>query len=223
MKHHLRIARYTIIGGTVLFLMVALMFLQGDFAGKATTGNMGSNVRIVNSTPVECTFYAEVGYNLVSVWCLHTAVPITDVIDNLTVQAMYQYVPGDVDGWRVYNPNLPSYVVSDLQYMTRRAGYVAIMDAPTNKTFQGLRAASTDIPLFGGWNLVGYPSNITRSSFDAFSSVNSSVDLVIAYNKTGEAFINYTVPDGSGDLQNIERRNGYWVNTTAATNWVVNS
>jgi hypothetical protein len=220
MKHHLAQSEHLIIGGSLLFLcLVALFVIDAEWGGKATTGNADSTVLIVPSAPRTCAVYAGAGYNLISVSCMNTSTLVTDLFENATVTAMYQYVPGDPDLWRVYNPNLPSYVVSDLQYMTRRVGYVAIMGATYNTTLEGTQASLSSIPLVSGWNLVGYPSNITRNATDAFSTMSVNATIILAYNKSTESFISYP----GGGLDTVTDTLGYWVNATGAGTWTVTS
>ena len=220
MRHHLNIAHQWILAAFILFLCIITLFtLDGTFVGKATTAQ--TTVRIVASTPTTCTFIVSEGYNLISIPCLSTATEIWTVTNNTPVYSMYQYVPGDTDGWRVYNPNLPSYVVSDLQFLTRRAGYIIFMNGTANVTLSGILVASTDVGLSPGWNLVGYPSNDTRNISTAFGATNSSLRVVIAFNKSSETFINYTYPAGTGTLREIVPGYGLWINASAAATWTV--
>jgi hypothetical protein len=214
-EHRLELAHQVLLAAFMLFVIVIALFtLDMDLAGKATTS---TTAYIVNSTAMNCTFDVAAGYNIISLPCLSTAEPIATVTNNTQVLAIYQYVPGDADPWRVYNPNLPNYVVSDLRFMTRRAGYVAIMGAPANLTIEGLRVARTDVPIVPGWSLVGYPSFTTRNASDAFSSISGSMNRAATYDRAAASFIYY--PDGS--LVYVVPGQGYWINGTASASWAV--
>jgi hypothetical protein len=219
-RHHVAIAHHWIIGALLFASVFLLLALDPSITGKASSGNAATTVMIVNSSPANCTFSAQEGYNIVSIPCLSTATPVYAITNGTPVYAIYQYVPGDTDGWRVYNPGLPGYVVNDLQFMTRRVGYIAYMNGTANRSIEGLRVESTNIPLSAGWNLVGYPSNDTVNSSTAFAGINATLRIAVAYNKSSERFTNYT-PGGAGDLQEIAPGMGIWINTTAAATWTV--
>jgi len=212
MKEHAKAALIgTLLFSTLLFLIVVT---NGPPAGKATTS---STVFIVNSTPANCTFDVGAGLNVVSLPCLSSAEDILTITNQTEVLAMYQYTPGTSDVWKVYNPTLPNWTVSDLTHLTRRAGYVVLMNASANKTIEGQIALSTDVPLIQGWNLVGYPSLKVRNISDTFGSVNATVTRVEAYNKTAELYIVYP----TGNLSKFTPGLGYFVNVTASGTWTV--
>jgi hypothetical protein len=217
-KHHLTLAQYVILGAFGLFLIFMLFFsIDGEFAGRATTG---TTVNISESVVANCSFVIGPGYNLISLPCLTTAESLDTVVGGTPVRVMYQYVPGASDSWKVYNPDLPNYVVSDLQFLTRRAGYIVLANGTSNKTVEGRRIGFTEVPIVAGWNLVGYPAFTVRNVSDAFDSINSSYSVVIGYNKTAEQFATYANPSG-GDLEVVTPGEGYWVNGTAAASWMV--
>ncbi|HIH23491.1 TPA: hypothetical protein HA251_00500 [Candidatus Woesearchaeota archaeon] len=142
------------------------------------------------------------------------------MVDPAAVEAIYQYVPGSTDLWRVYNPNLPSYVVSDLSAMSRRVGYVAVMKSDFVRELNGSSPLFTSIPLMAGWTLVGYPSQTPRNVSDAFSFLNATLKRVVMYNKSSENYLVYDYP-GGGTLTVVLPEYGYWVNSTAASVWTV--
>lgn len=218
MKHHLRLAQYAILGAFALFLLFIVLFsFEGQLAGRATTA---TTANVTASTPTNCTLQLSQGYNIISLPCLSSADLVTNVTNGTPIRVMYQYVPNGPDRWKVYNPDLPSYVVSDLQYMTRRAGYIVIANESVTKTVVGRRVAFTDIPLVRGWNLVGYPSFTQNSTPDVLADINASYSIIIGYNTTAGSYVNYT-PDGSGDLVVITPGEGYWVNATQVDSWTV--
>jgi hypothetical protein len=216
MRHHLNIAQYSILGAFALFLMFTILFsIEGDFAGRATTG---TTVNISPSAPQVCYFTIGEGYNIISMPCLSSAELVSNVTNGTPIAAMYQYTPGS-DVWKVYNPNLPSYVVSDLQFMTRRAGYIVLANGSANRSFDGRRVEFTDIPIVPGWSLVGYPTNLTQNITTATASVSASFNVIVTYNKSGESFVSYTNPGGA--LQYMTPGEGYWINGTAPASWTV--
>jgi hypothetical protein len=210
----MKVQQQIIMATMLLFAMMGVLFLlQGDSSGKATTS---TTARIVDSIPYNCSVLVDTGYNQISLPCI-TVATISTLTGNVSVEAVYQYVPGASDPWKVYNPNLPSYVTSDLSAVTRRNGYIVIMNGPANLSFNGLRVSSTDVPLVAGWNLVGYPSIYVRNASTTFSAINGFVEAV-AYNKTPETFINYP-----GTLSFVEPGYGYWIYSNNGSAWTVTS
>jgi hypothetical protein len=214
-RHHLALSQHVLIGMALLFVTITLLFAMDlRVTGRAT--NSQSTVFILNSTPRSCNFDVQEGYNIISMACLTTAAPVYSITNSTQVWAMYQYAPGSSDLWRVYNPNLPSYVVSDLGFMTRRVGYIVIMNSSANVTVDGIQVASTDVGLAAGWNLVGYPAFVTRNMSDGLGAINGSITKVMTFNTSTQNFVSYP-----GDLQFLTPGEGYWVNSTNATTWTV--
>jgi hypothetical protein len=198
----------------IFFCVTAILFsMDTGIHGKATS----TTVSIVNSTPANCSFDVGAGYNIISMPCLTTN-SIAGFTSGTQTYAMYQYVPDSPDKWRVYNPNLPSWVANDLQYATRRVGYVVIMNASANVTIEGLNVATTDMPLAAGYNLLGYPAFDTRNASDSFGSI-AGFTKAVTYNKSTESFITYP----AGGLIYTIPGQGYWINVTASVIWTVSS
>lgn len=213
MRHAISIAQYTILACFLLFIILLTLSARTAFVGKATSA---TTVMIIPAPPMNCSFSPKAGYNIISFPCI-IGVARTDNITNETnVTAMYQYVPGDQDLWRVYNPHLPDYVVNDLVFLTRRVGYITIMNASADKLIEGGKL-DTAIPLVPGWNLVGYPTNMTKNASAGLALINDTYSVVITYNKSSEAFVSYP----GGGLTDLIPSEGYWINITNTTTWVV--
>lgn len=217
-RHDLEVAQSVIVGGFILFLCI-IAFFAADLAFTGHSVDMGSTAYIINASPTRCNFTAGAGYNIVSVPCIATA-SVEEVVNPAAVEAIYQYVPGSADVWRVYNPNLPSYVVSDLSTMSRRVGYIAIMRSAFAREINGSSPQYTSIPLVVGWTLVSYPSQTPRNASDAFASLNNTLTRVVMYNKSSESYLMYDYP-GGGTLDVVMPEYGYWINSTAAAVWTV--
>ncbi len=214
--HHIAIAQLIIISGFMLFLMIFAFFvIDTGYTGRA----VDSTAYILESIPEQCNVSVQAGYSIISIPCISTAENINLIFNGASVGAMYQYVPGDSDSWRVYNPNLPSYVYSDLEYVGRKVGYILIMNSSFTKSINGTKVPYTNIGLVQGWNLIGYPTNVTRNVSDAFSSINTSVTQVLMYNVSSGNFMVYNNP--GGDLEQIIPEQGYWINISQNTVWVV--
>lgn len=209
--------RHTIVllGAFALFgLLTLLMGLEPQPTGYAT-----SSANISAAIPAECTVAVQPGLNLVSFPCISTAVPREQVVNGSGIVAMYQYVPGAADPWRVHNPGLPAYVVSDLQHLSRRNGYILIMESEGTFHASGMRVASTDVPLAAGWTLAGYPSLEPENASSAFAGI--SVAQVLWYDPAVQDYVVIYGPGGT--LQDVVPGNAYWINTAQAGTWRVAS
>ena len=219
MKGEHRASAHLILGGAALFTMLLLLFAFGnDLSGRVT-----SRVTIVNATPVNCTVTGVAGYNLISIPCITSADPRAAVIDDVDLLAIYQYVPTTSDKWRVHNPNLPSWVVSDLEFLSRRVGYVLILNQSRSYQTSGLSVASTDIPVIAGWTLVGYPSLNETDIVNATLVINDTVTVIRSYDTTAGVYRSYFPATQTGDLVNLTPGQGYWINGSASETWTVYS
>ncbi|MDD9954093.1 MAG: hypothetical protein OXR66_07200 [Candidatus Woesearchaeota archaeon] len=219
MRHHLARAQIILLGTFILFSTLYILFaLESELAGQATTG---TRVNITNSTPITCSVSVVPGRNTVSWPCISTTEPLSDVLNNSpAVDAMYQYVPGTSDVWRVHTETLPNWVVSDLSSLSRRVGYVLIANAAATFPVGGLNVSSTSVPFLAGWSLVGYPAFTTRSPATAFSSINLTLTEARTYDSGFLSYINVTQ---SGTLTEVTTGRGYWLNSTTSGTWVVDT
>jgi len=214
-----RHAGVILLGAAFLFAVLLLLFvLEPDGTGRATSA---TQVRIVNATAYNCTVAGVAGRNLVSFPCISSAEVRSTIVGDVGLWAMYQYTPSTADKWRVHNPNLPSWVVSDLQYLSRRAGYVLILNTSATYTANGSLASSTDVPILVGWSLVGYPSNSTVPIGAGLAGVNASLTEVRTYDPSAVGYRRYFAQSGTGNLTNLTPGVGYWMNGTAGVTWTV--
>jgi len=208
-----------IAGGFLLFaILTTLIAIGPDLSGRATTG---TQVQIVNSTPTDCTVTGAAGHNVVSIPCITDAEPRASVIDDTDLWAMYQYTPTTSDAWRAHNPNLPSWVVSDLEYLSRRVGYVLVLNASRTYQVSGILASSTSIPIIAGWSLVGYPAVNATNITQGIDGVNDTVTVVRAYYPADDGYRAYYPAAQTGNLTNLTPGLGYWMNGTGSDTWTV--
>jgi hypothetical protein len=72
-----------------------------------------------------------------------------------------------------------------------------------------------DLPLYVGWNFIGYPSALTRPIDDALLGVQ--YDMTKTYDAPTGQWLSY---DGvTGDLDEMEMGRGYWIYVTEFTLW----
>jgi len=188
---------------------------------QSITGKVISRVNITQSIQTNCSFTLNQGLNLVSFFCISTMTSTTDVVGSLSnLEAVFEYQEGSSDPWKIYNPNLPSFVILDLNYISRKEGYWVKMLANENFLLAGGLRVPTYIDLVLGWNLAGYPTNETKAANQSFWSIDGNFTEVRTYNSSSGSFISY-VPGVGGALNQTEAYYGYWINATVGEVWVV--
>ena len=188
---------------------------------ESITGKVVTRVNITAARPVNCNFTLESGFNLVSFFCIPNIIPTTSVVGSLSgLEAVFEYQEGENDAWKIYNPNLPSFVVQDLILMSRMEGYWVNMQSSQNFLLIGGLRRPTNIPLVPGWNLAGYPTNETKPVATSFSSISGNYTEVRTYNASTGSYISY-VPGVGGALNQTQAYQGYWINATVNEVWTV--
>ena len=207
----------------ILLLILSLIVFEKVLPTslKTITGKVISRVNITHPPPVNCSFTLYQGLNLVSFFCISTMHPTTDVVGSLlALEGVFEYQENNSDPWKTYNPNLPSFVIQDLAYMSRIEGYWIRMQSNENFLLEGGLNRPTNIYLTSGWNLAGYPTNETKGVNQSFSSISGNFTEVRTYNTSLGIFINY-VPGVGGALNETQPYQGYWINATVNEVWVV--
>jgi hypothetical protein len=130
--------------------------------------------------------------------------------------AIQVYDPLDgTDHWRTNNTYRPDQL-NDLQSLDRTMGFwINITEADVNLSVWGMPPTTTNIQLYAGWNLVGYPTlNNTLKVSEAFFGTAADrvevFDPAQPYNLI-EAPPTYIMQPGEG----------YWVRVPMDTVWTV--
>ena len=92
-------------------------------------------------------------------------------------------------------------------------------------TVTGTQPAETAIPLYTGWNLVGYPSRTNQPIETALNEIATVLTEVRAYDASDGADLWKTYVPGAvdNDLTEMAPGRGYWVQVTADTTFTVRS
>jgi hypothetical protein len=170
--------------------------------------------------PVNLNYDLFTGWNLVSI-------PLT--LDNDTPSGVFTSISGNYgdvftyaacdsdDHWKLFNPNLPSYA-NDLTDISLSHGYWINMSSTDILSLTGTHPMETTIPLCKGWNLVGYPSVVSRPVATALSSIDGLYSLVRQYKASDTEdpwkVYNPSAPPQLSDLNNLEPGYGYWIYIT---------
>jgi hypothetical protein len=218
-----KIEELLILGTVILFLSLTLLVfdkvLPSSF--QKITGEVVTTVNITQLAPGNCNFTLYAGLNLVSFFCITTMQPRSQVIGNLSsLDTIYEYEEGRSDSWKIYNPSLPSFVIQDLESMSRTKGYWIRMRNTESLFLEGALRIPTSIVLIPGWNLAGYPTSQVKSTDNAFTSISNNFTEARTYNHLTGSFISY-IPGIGGALNQTEPYRGYWINATVDEVWVV--
>ena len=162
---------------------------------------------------VTSTFQIQVhtGWNLISIPLVPEDTNIDSIFSSIAGNYSVVWTTTSTGGWKSSNQ-----AFGKLTDITVDKGYLIYMTAPDTLVIEGTEPTSTTIDLVSGWNLVGYPSQTTRSITDVMSGV--SYDVVWTTTSTGgwkssnQAF---------GKLTDMSQGNGYMVYAPVSGSYTV--
>ena len=125
------------------------------------------------------------------------------------------------DPWKSYNLAKPPGL-NDLMNVSYTMGlWVHIPDAGSLGDgfidIEGIMPGTTAIPLYTGWNLVGYPSITPVLASDTLPPV---ADIMSVYDATNPYMIR-DITDMT--TETLSCYNGYWIHVTADAMWIVDA
>jgi hypothetical protein len=118
-----------------------------------------------------------------------------------------------VKTWLSYKPGY----TSSFTHVNQTMGLWIYINTPCTLVAMGNPQPMTEIQLYTGWNLVGYPSATPRTFTDALAGTYA--DMVSVYDGTVPEMIR-DIPMPSDEM--MSRGNGYWVRVTEDCVWTVN-
>ncbi len=124
-KENRKIEEIVVLVAVILLFALSLMVFEKVIPSsfESITGKVLSTVNIVVSINADCNFTLSNGLNLVSFFCISSLEARDDVIGSVSnLESIFEYQEGESDLWKTYNPNLPSFVVHDLDYINRMEG-----------------------------------------------------------------------------------------------------
>lgn len=172
---------------------------------------------IVNAHFYQNIFYRNltVGWNLVSLPYVQASTSITTVMSSISGSydvVKYYNVQDSADPWKTYRIGGTANDLANADYTSALWVHAT---APCMLTVYGDIPSSTAIPLYTGWNLVGYPSATSRL---ASATLPPVADIVGIWSATSPYVVDYT----DKTLVTMTQGNGYWVHVTADTTWNIN-
>lgn len=117
------------------------------------------------------------------------------------------------DPWKKYIPSAPD-AVNDLKSMVPGLGYwISINSQSAVLTINGTVLDSLEIPVYTGWNLIGYPLTQSKEISTAISSISGKYEIVWAYNASDTDHWKRYAPGAEvgNDLTYMTPGSGYWI------------
>jgi uncharacterized repeat protein (TIGR01451 family) len=157
------------------------------------------------------------GWNLISFLVTPTNETIDDVLNSITGNwdIVMVYNTTDPNPWKSNNINRPGQLNEVYELNNTRGFWINITQPGLTLNMTGGIPISTSIPLFSGWNLVGYPSLFDRSIGMALAG--TGYDAVEGFNQTAP----YRISPLS-DSYMMKQGEGYWIHVPSDTTWLVN-
>jgi hypothetical protein len=209
----------TIPGSAVTEAGLAYYIQASDGSTSATfpAANPVSNPQIINVS-LALPLYTD--WNLISSPRVQAATAITIVLSSISgkYDLVYAYDASDsASPWRKYNVNAPPYA-NNLAVINERMGVWVHMTTAGTLTVAGAAPTTTNIQLYPGWNLVGYPGTQTRPIAEALASIAGKYTLIYAYDASDPADpwrkYNVNAPPYANNLSAMRSRWGYWIKVT---------
>ena len=158
------------------------------------------------------------GWNFISFPSLPSDKSVTKVFADVSsnVRIIWGY-DNQNKKWQVYKPKVQGSTFDVIENIESGKGYWVYMDASGNIDMTGWTASTAPIPLYPGWNLIGYNGND--------GTINPPSGWVIIWNWENSTWKAKKAPEITGtlnvpELTTLEKGKAYWIKMTeAATNW----
>jgi hypothetical protein len=167
------------------------------------------------------------GWNLISSPMAPANTLVTETLRSITgsYDLVYAYVAGDPSPWKIYDSSAPD-IFNDLKAITEAMGLWIRVTSPATVTLAltGTQPASPSISLVAGWNLVGYPSPVTRPITESLASCDTKFDLIYTYvagDPSPWKIYDPAAPPIFNDITDLAPGRGYWIRMTQACVWNV--
>jgi hypothetical protein len=152
-------------------------------------------------------------------------VSIPGLVTNTTVESVFSPIKGKYDSvkyydafderWKTWSASVSS-MQSPLQTINYTIGFWIRMLVPATLQVNVIIPMVTDIHLKAGWNMVGYPSNISKNITEAFGNLWGRITKVQEFNFTSPYYLREMKIN---DMMEIGR--GYWIYTMENVIWRV--
>jgi hypothetical protein len=157
----------------------------------------------------------EKGWNLISLPLKQKDTNISEVLRS--IDGDYNIVQ-----WYDAKEGIWRFSTVDLTKINRTMGFWIHMKNSSKLKIVGSLLDSTDIIMYEGWNLVGYPSLKQRELNDALSGINwkavqsyDALDSIDSWKHN-----NPDKPENMNDLEDMRPGRGYWVYVNINDTWI---
>jgi parallel beta-helix repeat protein len=153
------------------------------------------------------------GWNLVSIPLVVGNESIGDVFRTVSFSELRRYSGSGLnDAWQHYSSVKP---YKDFSTVTVQEGYWMNVTDNSSLTIAGIVPVNVSLPLSQGWNLIGYPSMVTRQLGDLLTNVQWS---------RAEGFVNTSSPyflTQVYDSDQVSPGGSLWIHVTSETTlWI---
>jgi len=193
-----------------------------DFAGRPIPQGGAPDMGVYEfmSTPQTRSIPIRAGWNLISspLLLLEPTLPAAFANISAPFDSLYTHdATTPADPWRTYDPSAPPYA-NRLNAIDPTLGVWLHSDQAATLVLQGWPVADQEIPLYAGWNLVGYPDDTPRSVPQALASIAGKYERVFGYDESagdGPWLVYDVVEPASATLHEMAPGWGYWMLVTA--------
>jgi len=167
------------------------------------------------------------GWNLISISRAPASTTIGDVLSSIEghYDLVYAYdASNEANPWKKYNVVAQPWL-NDLTDIDEAMGFWVRATEAVTLTVAGSVPSSMEVLLYAGWNLVGYPSHVTRPITEALASIEGKYDLVYGYDAWDaehpwEKYNTGALPF-LNDLTEMGPHRGYWIRVNEDCVWSV--
>jgi hypothetical protein len=205
--------------GDVTF-WVAGNAVNGDTTNSGDGWNLNSTVVPEMQMP-DNQMILKQGWNLISIPLIQTDTQLSTILEDINgkYNAVQAYAVIDTDDPWKHN-HVDKGFSNDLTDLNEKVGFWVHITTPGDTVFQyngTLPLSNQTIPLFPGWNLVGFPSLESKMRDDGLNNVQwgTDVDKIQAYNATSGSW------EEVGEFDFFQPERGYWVHSNVNKMWEV--
>lgn len=196
----------------------AISGLQQGWAQPEPTMDASRDVIIVLGASVYNIFLDQ-GWNLISLPLIQADDSIDQVLR--TIDGQWDFIriydPLDPEPWKS-NATFKPDQLNDFDTLNQTQGFwIDITTASATLTVTGTEPVTTNIPLYAGWNLVGYPSFLQKQIQIALAG--TGYDRPVEGFDISEPYDIKQLPD----TYMMKPGEAYWVHVPADTVWAVNN
>jgi|GEM_PF-5716739 len=205
-----------------LFLIPAALSIRPEIlAEKNFIDSEPSQISNVIITDISATLSLNSGWNLISIPIKPDNTSVENVLSSIAGKYISVWAYDNVNQkWTSYNPSVPSHM-NDLHNLDETMGFWIEMNESSDLTVAGTKPAKTTIPVYNGWNYIGYPHNESQNVGDAFELTNETYYVVWKCNDQSNC-TSYVSGLDSANKFLVEPGYGYSVNVTKNKTWVFN-